>query len=354
VTDATGGISYASAGVDIDGADHAVELMRAAVDSTRRPEVVGSIGGFSGLFDVSALTRWRRPLLATSTDGVGTKLVIAQRFDKHDTVGIDLVAMVADDLVVCGAEPLFLTDYIACGKVVPTRIASIVAGVAKGCVAAGCALVGGEIAEHPGVMPPDDYDLAAAATGAVEADQVLGRDKVTAGDAIVVIGSSGIHSNGYSLVRKVLLELAGWQLSRHVDEFGRSLGEELLEPTIVYAKACLDLVARVGVHAFVHVTGGGIPGNVPRVLPADLDAVLDRSAWTVPPVFEIVRTVGGVALQEMERAFNMGAGMIAVVAAADADAAVRVLTGHGLRASVAGHVEPGTGTVRLNGAYLVA
>jgi phosphoribosylformylglycinamidine cyclo-ligase len=354
MTDASGGISYASAGVDIEAADHAVELMRAAVDSTRRPEVVGSIGGFSGLFDISALKRWRRPLLATSTDGVGTKLVIAQRFGKHDTVGIDLVAMVADDLVVCGAEPLFLTDYIACGKVVPARIASIVAGVAKGCEAAGCALVGGEIAEHPGVMAPGDYDLAAAATGAVEADQVLGRDKVTAGDAIVVIGSSGIHSNGYSLVRKVLLELAGWPLTGHVDELGRSLGEELLEPTIVYAKACLDLIGRVDVHAFVHVTGGGIPGNMPRVLPAGLDAVLDRSAWTVPPIFEIVRAVGDVAPPELERALNMGAGMIAVVAAGDADAAVSALRGHGLRASVAGQVEPGSGTVRLTGAYRVA
>ncbi len=354
MTDATSGISYASAGVDIDAADHAVELMRRLVDSTRRPEVVGSIGGFSGLFDISALKRWRRPLLATSTDGVGTKLVIAQRCDKHDTVGIDLVAMVADDLVVCGAEPLFLTDYIACGKVVPTRIADIVAGVAKGCVDAGCALIGGEIAEHPGVMAPDEYDLAAAATGAVEGDQVLGRDKVTAGDAIVAIASSGIHSNGYSLVRKVLLELAGWSLSRHVDELGRSLGEELLEPTIVYSRACLELIARVDVHAFVHVTGGGIPGNVPRVLPADCDAVLDRSTWTVPPIFDIVRALGDIAPQEMERAFNMGVGMIAVVASGDADTAVRVLADHGLRASVAGHVEPGSGTVRLIGAYTVA
>lgn len=333
MTDATGRISYASAGVDIDAADHAVELMRRLVDSTRRPEVVGSIGGFSGLFDISALKQWRRPLLAMSTDGVGTKLVIAQRCDKHDTVGIDLVAMVADDLVVCGAEPLVLTDYIACGKVVPGRIANIVSGVAKGCVEAGCALVGGEIAEHPGVMKPDEYDLAAAAIGAVEADQVLGKDKVTAGDAIVCIASSGIHSNGYSLVRKVLLELAGWPLSRHVDELGRSLGEELLEPTIVYSKACLDLMAQVDVHAFAHVTGGGIPGNVPRVMPADCDAVLDRSAWTVPPIFDIVRAVGDISAQEMERAFNMGVGMIAVVASRDADAALRVLADRGLRAS---------------------
>jgi len=351
MTDGAEGLSYASAGVDIAAGDRAVDLMRSLVASTRRPEVLGSIGGFAGLFDISSLRQWRQPLLATSTDGVGTKLMIAQRCGIHDTVGIDLVAMVADDLVVCGAEPLFLTDYIACGQVVPERIASIVGGIAKGCRAAGCALIGGETAEHPGIMAPDDYDLAGAATGVVEADRVLGGDKVRQGDAVVAIGSSGLHSNGYSLVRKVLLELAGWSLDRHIDELGRSLAEELLEPTIVYSRACLQLIADVDIHAFVHITGGGIPGNVPRVLPPGVDAVIDRATWSPLPVFDVVREVGKIAQDEMERAFNMGIGMIAIMPPGGARSALGILRSHGLASWVAGSIEPGTGSVRLVGSF---
>ncbi|PRY41301.1 phosphoribosylformylglycinamidine cyclo-ligase [Umezawaea tangerina] len=346
------GMTYKGSGVDIEAGDRAVALMRAAVSSTDRPEVVSAIGGFAGLFDVSRLKGMRRPLLATSTDGVGTKLAIARALGKHDTIGLDLVAMVADDLVVCGAEPLFLTDYIACGKLVPDRIAAIVSGIADGCRQAGCSLIGGETAEHPGVMAPDEYDVAGAATGIVEADAVLGADKVRLDDVIIAMGSSGLHSNGYSLVRKVLLDNAGWDLSRHVDEFGRTVGEELLEPTTIYSKACLDLVARAEVHAFSHITGGGIGGNLGRVVPEGLMATVDRSTWSPHPIFGVVGEVGGVAVEELEKAFNMGVGMMAVVAPDSADAAVDVLVEHGLSAWVVGRVDSSDGTsVELVGEY---
>jgi phosphoribosylformylglycinamidine cyclo-ligase len=335
------GASYAAAGVDIEAGDRAVELMKAWVAKTSRPEVVGGIGGFAGLFDVSALRSYDRPLLATSTDGVGTKVSIAAAMDKHDTIGQDLVGMVVDDLVVCGAEPLFMTDYIACGRVVPERIAAVVKGIAEGCLLAGCALVGGETAEHPGLLGPDEYDVAGAGTGVVEADLVLGADRVQAGDVLVAMASSGLHSNGYSLVRHVLLERAGWSLDRHVDELGRTLGEELLEPTRIYAKDCLALIEAVEVHAFSHVTGGGLAANLARVLPAGVTADVDRSSWTPPPVFELVRSVGQVAVDELERTLNLGVGMVAVVAAGDADSAVRLLQGRGVDAWVCGSVTAG-------------
>ena len=237
--------AYAAAGVYIEAGDKAVELMKVWVEKASRPEVIGGIGGFAGLFDASALKQYDRPLLATSTDGVGTKVAIAQAMDKHDTIGFDLVGMVVDDLVVCGAEPLFLTDYIACGRVVPERIAAIVKGIAEACVEAGCALIGGETAEHPGLLEPDEYDVAGATTGVVEADRLLGPGRVRPGDVVVAMASSGLHSNGYSLVRHVLLnDRAGWALDRDVAELGRTLGEELLEPTRIYAKACLALADR--------------------------------------------------------------------------------------------------------------
>jgi phosphoribosylformylglycinamidine cyclo-ligase len=261
--------------------------------------------------------------------------------DKHDTIGQDLVGMVVDDLVVCGAEPLFMTDYIACGRVVPERIAAVVKGIAEGCLLAGCALVGGETAEHPGLLGPDEYDVAGAGTGVVEADLVLGADRVQAGDVLVAMASSGLHSNGYSLVRHVLLERAGWSLDRHVGELGRTLGEELLEPTRIYAKDCLALIEAVEVHAFSHVTGGGLAANLARVLPAGVTADVDRSSWTPPPVFELVRSVGQVAADELERTLNLGIGMVAVVAAGDADSAVRLLQGRGVDAWVCGSVTAG-------------
>ncbi len=343
------GATYAASGVDIEAGDRAVELMKEWVAKAGRPEVVGGLGGFAGLFDASALAGYRRPLLATSTDGVGTKVSIASQMDRHDTIGRDLVAMVVDDLVVCGAEPLFMTDYIACGKVVPERIAAIVQGIAEGCVLAGAALLGGETAEHPGLLGQDDYDLAGAGTGVVEADQVLGADRVRDGDVVLAMASSGLHANGYSLVRQVLLRQAGWTLERHVDEVGRTLGEELLEPTRIYARDALALRDAVGVHAFSHVTGGGIAANLARVLPGQLSATLDRGSWVPPPVFTLVGDVGGVEPAELERTLNMGVGMVAVVTPESTDAAVRLLAGRGLPAWVLGTVGPGEGTVNLEG-----
>jgi phosphoribosylformylglycinamidine cyclo-ligase len=350
------GPSYAAAGVDIEAGERAVELMKAWVAKASRPEVVGGIGGFAGLFDASALTSYRRPLLATSTDGVGTKVAIAAAADRHDTIGHDLVGMVVDDLVVCGAEPLFMTDYIACGMVVPERVAGIVKGIAEGCVLAGCALVGGETAEHPGLLGPDEYDVAGAATGVVEADAVLGPDRVEAGDVLVAMASSGLHSNGYSLVRQVLLSPAGagWALDRVVPELGRPLVDELLEPTRIYALDALALVAGVEVHAMSHVTGGGLAANLARVLPTHLSADVDRSTWTPQPVFGVVQEVGGIAEAELERTLNRGVGMVAVVPPAAAGAAVALLAGRGLPAWVAGEVRDTDGqggTVTLHGAH---
>jgi phosphoribosylformylglycinamidine cyclo-ligase len=335
-------VTYAGAGVDVEAGDRAVELMKASVARTRRPEVVGGLGGFAGLFDASALKNYRRPLLATSTDGVGTKVQIAQRLDRHDTIGFDLVGMVVDDIVVAGAEPLFMTDYIACGSVVPERIAAVVRGIADACVVAGCALTGGETAEHPGLLGPDEYDVAGAVTGVVEADEVLGPERVGPGDTLVAMASSGLHSNGYSLVRRVL-EVAGWGLDRDVPELGRTLGEELLEPTRVYAQDVLDL-ARGGredgidVHAVSHVTGGGLAANLARVLPRGVEAVVDRATWTPAPVFSLVRQLGSVPLDDLERTLNLGVGMVAVVGAEGADAAVARLAARGVPAWVLGEV----------------
>jgi phosphoribosylformylglycinamidine cyclo-ligase len=330
--------AYAAAGVDIEAADRAVDLMKAWVAKTDRSEVIGSLGGFAGLFDASALTRYRRPILATSTDGAGTKVAIAQAMDVHDTIGFDLVGMVVDDLVVCGAEPLFMTDYIACGRVVPERVAAIVKGIAEACVEAGCALVGGETAEHPGLMEPEAYDVAGAATGVVEAADLLGPGRVRPGDLAVALASSGLHSNGYSLVRHVLLEQAGWSLDRDVPELGRPLGEELLEPTRIYARACLALARETDVHAMAHVTGGGLAANLARVVPEEVTVTLDRGTWTPAPVFDVVRRVGGLSQDDLEGTLNCGVGMVALLPPADADRAVALAAGFGIDAWVAGEV----------------
>ena len=348
-----GALSYARAGVDIAAGDRAVDLIRDAVARTARPEVVGGIGGFAGLFDASRLAAYRRPLLATATDGVGTKVAIAQQLGVYSTVGIDLVAMVVDDLVVCGAEPLFLTDYVVCGRIRPERVAAIVGGVAEGCVQAGCALIGGETAEHPGHLGPDDFDLAGAATGVVEADRLLGPDRVRPGDAVIAMASSGLHSNGFSLVRRVLNEPggAGLGLGATPPGFDRTLGEELLVPTRIYARDCLDLAAECDVHAFAHVTGGGLALNLARVLPPHADAVLDRATWRPQPVFGLLAERGGIAAAEMERVFNMGVGMVAVVGAHDTGAAISALASHAVPSWLLGEVTEGTGAVRLSGQH---
>jgi phosphoribosylformylglycinamidine cyclo-ligase len=352
------GATYEAAGVSIDAGDKAVELMKVWIDKARRPEMMGGIGGFAGLFDASALKSFDHPILATSADGVGTKVAIAQAMDIHHTIGFDLVGMLVDDLVVCGAEPLFLTDYIATGRVVPERVAAIVQGIAEACVQAGCALVGGETAEHPGLLGPDEYDVAGSTTGVVEAADLLGPGRVEAGDVVIAMASSGLHSNGYSLVRHVLLSQsgAGWSLDRHVDELGRTLGEELLEPTTVYAKACLDLARSTATHAMSHITGGGLAANLARVLPDDLVATLDRGTWTPAPVFDLVRRVGSVEQAALERTLNCGVGMVALTAPDDVDRAISLLAAHGVRAFVCGEI--GTpadgragGSVTLQGSH---
>jgi phosphoribosylformylglycinamidine cyclo-ligase len=326
-----GAATYAAAGVSIEAGDRAVELIKGRLKSTR-PEVVGGLGGFAGLFRIDA-----DRLLATSTDGVGTKVAIAQAMDRHDTIGHDLVGMVVDDIVVCGAEPLFMTDYIACGRVVPERIADIVAGIDAGCALAGCALIGGETAEHPGLLGPDEYDVAGAATGMVRADSVLGPERVKAGDAVVAMASSGLHSNGYSLARHVLLNVSGLSLDS-TEDLGEPLGEVLLTPTRIYAKDCLSLVDAVEVHAFSHVTGGGLTANLERVLPPGTSATIDRSSWTPAPIFDLIAARGRVAPEEMEKTFNLGVGMVAVVAADAGQTTVDHLAARGVDAWVCGAV----------------
>ena len=341
-------VTYASAGVDVEAGDRAVELMKDAVKATHNASVVGGVGGFAGLYDLSALSSYRKPYLATSTDGVGTKVAIAQALDIHDTIGYDLVGMVVDDIVVCGAKPLFMTDYIATGKVVPERIADIVRGIAGACKVAGTALVGGETAEHPGLLAEHEYDVAGAATGLVEADELLGPDRVREGDVLIGMASSGIHSNGYSLVRKVI-DVAGWGLDRQVDELGRTLGEELLEPTRVYAADCLDLAAAFpvngndgqtghGIRGFSHVTGGGLAANLARVLPQGLEGRVDRSTWQIPAIFSLIGSLGQVPLADLERTLNLGVGMIAIVDPAVADAAVSRLNERGISSWIMGDV----------------
>ncbi|MGA8255203.1 MAG: phosphoribosylformylglycinamidine cyclo-ligase [Nocardioides sp.] len=346
--------AYAEAGVDIEAADKAIELMKVWVEKARRPEMIGGLGGFAGLFDASALLKYTRPLLATSTDGVGTKVAIAQAMDKHDTIGFDLVGMVVDDLVVCGAEPLFMTDYIATGRVIPERIAAIVKGIAEACIEAGCALVGGETAEHPGLLGPDEYDVAGATTGVVEADKLLGPGRVRPGDAVIAMAASGLHSNGYSLVRHVLLNTAKWQLDRDVAELDRTLGEELLEPTRIYAKACLALADRTEVHAMSHVTGGGLAANLARVMPVELRATLERATWTPQPIFDIVRQVGQLPQADLEMTLNCGVGMVAISPPESIDAQLAVLAEFGIHAWVMGEVDIDphqAGTVEMVGQH---
>src|SRR5262245_54563251 len=348
MSDQHSGASYAEAGVDIDAGERAVELFAPLARRASRPEVMGGLGGFAGMFALRK--NYTEPLLASSTDGVGTKIAVARALDVHDTVGIDLVAMVVDDLVVCGAEPLFLLDYIACGSLDPRRVALLVSGVATGCEQAGCALVGGETAEHPGLMGADDYDLAATGIGVVEADQVLGPERVRPGDALIALGSSGLHSNGFSLVRHILFGPAqegcpgglgpdGLAAARpHAASPGTSLRLALPTPTQIYAKDCLALAAATEVHAFSHITGGGLAANLARVIPAGLVATLDRSTWTPGPIFALLAERGPVAQAEMERTFNQGIGMVAVVASGAVEDALALLESRGVPAWLAGQV----------------
>lgn len=334
-------VDYAAAGVDIEAGDRAVELMKSAVARSHNATVFGESGGFAGMIDASALKDMKRPLLASSTDGVGTKIAIAQAMGVHDTIGQDLVAMVVDDLVVMGAKPLLMTDYIATGKVDPQRIADIVRGVANACAEVDCPLIGGETAEHPGLMDPDDYDIAGAATGVVDEEKMLGAHRVTVGDVLIGMASSGLHSNGYSLVRRIVAD-AGWKLDRDVPEFGRTLGEELLEPTRLYTSQMLALIDSLpdgAVKALSHITGGGLGANISRVIPTGFIARVDRSSWTVPPVFQTLADLGSVEWGAMEQTFNLGVGMVAVVDEYAADEALGYLTSLGMEPWIIGEVE---------------
>jgi phosphoribosylformylglycinamidine cyclo-ligase len=326
--------------------------MKAAIAATAGPEVIGGIGGFAGLFDVSKIIGMRRPLLATSTDGVGTKVVVAQRLGTYTTIGLDLVGMVVDDLVVCGAEPLFMTDYVVCGQVQPERVAEIVSGIAAGCVQAGCALIGGETAEHPGHLAADDFDLAGAATGVVDGDRLLGPDRVRTGDVVIAMASSGLHANGFSLVRAILSAPdAGLDLESQPAELSHPLGTELLTPTRIYARDCLALADACAVRTFAHVTGGGLAANLARVLPSGADAILERASWRPGPIFWLLAERGNVPVPELEATFNMGIGMVAVVDAKDADRALGVLRDRGLPAWVLGNITAGSGQARLTGQH---
>jgi phosphoribosylformylglycinamidine cyclo-ligase len=340
-------VTYASAGVDIAAGEEAVDRIRSLVASTARPEVIGGIGGFAGSFALD-LGRYRRPVLVSSTDGVGTKAAVAAATGRYDTIGVDLVAMCVDDVVCSGAEPLFLLDYIATGKLDPDQMEQLVGGVASGCRQAGCALLGGEMAEHPGALPAGAFDLAGFAVGVVEHDAMLGPGRVGAGDALVALLSPGLRCNGYTLARHVLLERAGLKLAEPAwPGAAGSLADELLRPSVIYAPAVRAALTAADVHAAAHITGGGIPGNLARVLPPELDAVVARGAWAEPPIFAAIRRLGEVDDHEMACVFNLGIGMILVVRADDTGGCLEALEAVGCPATAVGGVVSGSGRVRL-------
>jgi len=338
--------SYAAAGVDIEAGYKGVQLMKEHVARTSIPGVVSGIGGFGGLF-APDLAGMKEPVLVSGTDGVGTKIRVAQLMDKHDTIGIDCVAMCVNDIVCCGAKPLFFLDYIAIGRNEPEKVASIVSGVAEGCVQAGCALIGGETAEHPGVMEPNDYDLAGFAVGIVDKEKMIDSRRMKAGDVILALGSSGLHSNGFSLVRKVFgVEHA--DLKKPLDELGgKSLGEELLAPTKIYVKPVLAAMGAARVYGVSHITGGGFYENIPRCLPQGLSAKIDKAALHTPPIFSLLQKTGGIPERDMFNTFNMGVGMVLVVDQEDVIRAVTALDGAGESPRVIGEVVPGDGGVEL-------
>jgi phosphoribosylformylglycinamidine cyclo-ligase len=341
------GSTYEESGVDISAGEEAVERIKEKVRSTFRPEVIGDIGGFGGLFSFAG-HRYRHPVLVSSTDGVGTKALIAQSTGRFDTIGIDLVAMCVDDLVCQGAEPLFFLDYIAVGKLDPDQIEQLVEGVAEGCRQAGCALIGGEMAEHPGAMEPGEFDLVGFAVGVVERDQLLGGDAVRPGDIVLGIPSPGLRSNGYSLARRVLFDVAGRNLDEPAYEGARhSLADELLEPSVIYSPAMQALLRQVDVHAAAHITGGGLASNLARVLPRSVDATIARRSWEEPRIFGEIKRLGDIADEEMGRVFNLGIGMVVVVASDDAHRALDILRTNGHRAVEIGEISRGEGRVEL-------
>ena len=334
-------MDYKKSGVDIEAGYRSVELIREHVKKTLRPEVMGGLGGFSGAFSMAAIKNMENPVLLSGTDGVGTKIKLAFLMDKHDTVGIDCVAMCVNDVACAGGEPLFFLDYIACGKNYPEKIAAIVKGVAEGCRQAGAALIGGETAEHPGLMPEEEYDLAGFAVGVADEKDLITGEKIAPGDLLVGIGSSGVHSNGFSLVRKVF-DMTEESLNTYYDELGATLGETLLTPTKIYVKALRALKdAGVEIKGCSHITGGGFYENVPRMLPEGRRAVIRKDSYPVPPVFQLLQKKGGIEEKVMYNTYNMGLGMVLAVGSDQADKAVEVLKAAGEQAWIVGAVEPG-------------
>ncbi len=331
------GLTYKKAGVDIDAANHSVDLIKKWVSRTKRPEVLADIGSFGGFFALNN-QKYQEPILVSGTDGVGTKLRIAQLMGIHHTVGIDLVAMCVNDILVHGAEPLFFLDYIAIGKLQPEQVEALVQGVSEGCVQAGCALIGGETAEMPGFYKEDEYDLAGFTVGVVDKAKLINGDAIEDGDVLIGLPSSGIHSNGYSLVRKVLLEEAGLKLEDHIDELGKTLGEELLTPTHIYVKSVLALLEEVPVKGMAHITGGGIAENLQRSVPSGLGAEIDSAAIDVPAVFKLIQRLGKVPSEDMFRTFNMGIGFIIAVSPQQLDNALKCLRVKGEKPIIIGKI----------------
>lgn len=341
------GETYESAGVSIDAGEEAVERIKDKVRSTFRAEVIGDIGGFGGLFAFDP-SRYRQPVLVSSTDGVGTKALVARAAGRFDTIGVDLVAMCVDDLVCQGAEPLFFLDYIAVGRLDPDHIEQLVEGVAEGCRQAGCALIGGEMAEHPGAMEPGEFDLVGFAVGVVDRDLLVTGERIERGDVLIGLPSTNLRSNGYSLARRILFERAGRTLADPAfDGAHHSVADELLKPSVIFAPAVRALIGTVDVRGVAHVTGGGIPGNLARVLPDNVSAVVDRGAWEPPPIFAELQRLGEVSDAEMAKVFNLGIGMIVVVREQDAYRSLDVLRSFGHRASIIGQVVAGDGSVEL-------
>ncbi|GGG20996.1 phosphoribosylformylglycinamidine cyclo-ligase [Paenibacillus abyssi] len=342
--------AYKQAGVDIAAGNEAVERMKKHVKRTFRPEVLTDLGGFGALFGLNK-DKYEEPVLVSGTDGVGTKLKLAFAMDKHDTIGIDAVAMCVNDIVVQGAEPLFFLDYLACGKVVPEKIEAIVKGISDGCVQSGCALIGGETAEMPGMYDEDEYDIAGFTVGIVDKKKIIDGSTIAPGDAVLGFASSGIHSNGFSLVRKLLLEQSGYALTDTLPELdGARLGDVLLEPTKLYVKSALELIQRVNVKGMAHITGGGFIENIPRVLPEGVNVEIEYGSWPILPIFQLMQSKGGISNRDMFTTFNMGVGMVVVVPAEQAEEALRAANGLGEQAYRIGTVTEGSRVVTFTGA----
>ncbi len=340
-------MDYKSSGVDIEAGYKSVELMKASVKETMRPEVLGGLGGFSGAFSMAGIKDMEDPVLLSGTDGCGTKVKLAFLMDKHDTIGIDAVAMCVNDVACAGGEPLFFLDYIACGKNYPEKIATIVSGVAEGCKQSGCALIGGETAEHPGLMPEDDYDLAGFSVGVCDRKDIITGEEIADGDVLIGIASSGVHSNGFSLVRNVF-EMTKESLNTYYDELGETLGEALIRPTIIYVKALKAIKdAGVRIHGCSHITGGGFYENIPRMLPDNVTAVIKKDSYDVPPIFDLIKKTGNIAKEMMYNTFNMGLGMVIAVGKSDVDKVISAIESAGEKAYEVGYIKSGDKGVEL-------